>query len=248
VSTQDGDHILIRIYRHKDNNSDQPLPAYIFYHGGGYLFGTLSSEDAACARIAVSLPVAVVNICYRHTPEFTYPTAHNDAWAAFEWAITNAHSLQIDKRQLVVGGISAGGGLASSVVLRHTRKLTTSDAKAVTSQAVILGQLLCIPWLIHRDAYPSKRFASPDRNSYNQCASAPVLPMYQLNMFTDLLECKTPNDPLLISPGLLSGSQASSLPKTAIVVAGNDPLRDDGLMMATDLQDHGLVTLLDTSS
>lgn len=231
VPTSDRDHIPVRIYRSNDANADTLLPAYIFYHGGGYLFGTVSSEDAACARIAAQIPVAVINVCYRHTPDFKHPTQHNDAWEALEWIIANAEDLKVDRKRLIVGGISAGGGLACSVAVRHVGQ--TSHPKA---EAAICGQLLCIPWLIHQDAYPHGKFTSQDKSSCYQCAEAPVLPMRQLNLFADLLECKIPDDDVMMSVGNMTDGTASRLPKTAFIVAGNDPVRDDGLMMATTFQ------------
>ncbi|KAJ9606666.1 hypothetical protein H2200_008674 [Cladophialophora chaetospira] len=233
VSTSDGDRIPIRVYRSNDADADMHLPAYIFYHGGGFLFGSISSEDAACSRIAAETHVAVVNVCYRHTPDFKHPTQHNDAWEAFEWIDANAENLKVDRNKLIVGGISAGGGLACSVAVRHIERANHQTSKP---RAVIRGQLLCIPWLIHRDAYPFHRFESQDKSSYRQCAGAPVLPMAQLNLFADLLECNTPNDVMLMSVGNMSDDMASRLPKTVLITAGNDTVRDDGLMMATMLQ------------
>lgn len=238
VSTSDGSQIAVRTYRSNDADANSLLPAYIFYHGGGFLFGTILSEDAGCARIAADMPVVVVSVCYRHTPEFKHPTHHEDAWAAFEWIAAHAEELRVDKSRFVVGGISAGGGLASSVTVRHVEGLNQQSLK---SKAVILGQVLVIPWLIHRDAYPFDKFVSREKNSYSQCAGAPVLPMYQLNMFTDLLECSAPEDPVLMSVGNMTNEMAGRLPKTALMMAGNDPVRDDGLMMATMLKAQSLV-------
>ena len=233
MPASDGSQIPVRVYRSNDADADDLLPAYIFYHGGGFLFGSISSEDAGCARIAAEMPVAVVNVCYRHTPEFKHPTQHEDAWAAFEWISAHTEELRIDKNRFIVGGVSAGGGLASSVTVRHVQRVNQPSPKP---SAVILGQLLVIPWLIHRDAYPFDKFVSQEKNSYHQCAGAPVLPIYQLDMFTDLLECSVPIDPVLMSVGNMTEEVAGRLPKTALMVAGNDPLRDDGLMMATTLK------------
>lgn len=220
-----------RIYRPK-TTVRQPLPAYIFFHGGGFLFGTLSSEDAGCARIVDALQgdVCVVNVCYRHTPDDRYPTQHHDAWDALEWVAAHSDELAIDPRALVVGGISAGGGLACSVALQ-----ASSSSSANIN---LRGQVLCIPWLIHRDAYPFEVFASRDKASYEQCRGAPVLPLSQLDMFTDELGCDSPRDPSM-SVGLVPDDRVRRLPKTAMIVAGMDPLRDDGLLMAARLRDQG---------
>ncbi len=221
------------MYRSIDAKAETLLPAYIFYHGGGFIFGSVSSEDAACARIAAELPVAVVNVCYRHTPDFKHPTQHNDASEAFEWIAAHAEDLNIDRNRCFVVGVSAGVCLPVSVAVRHAEQAKQLSAK---SRAVVRGQLLCIPWLIHRDAYPFHKFVSREKNSYAQCAGAPVLPKAQLNLFTDLLECNAPDDDVLMSVGNMADEVAGRLPKTALIVSGNDPVRDEGLMLGTTLK------------
>jgi acetyl esterase/lipase len=76
-STRDGQTIPIRVYRPRDA-ADTISFRCTFFHGGGYLFGTFSSEDANCARIVTALPIVAVSVCYRHTP-FKHPTQYNDA-------------------------------------------------------------------------------------------------------------------------------------------------------------------------
>ena len=93
------------------------LPIYMHFHGGGFLFGTLSSEDAICSRLAVNTHVVVINVNYRHTPEYTYPAAWNDAEDAFVWVCENIARLNGDPDKIVVGGISAGAWLAASLTV-----------------------------------------------------------------------------------------------------------------------------------
>lgn len=111
------DNFLIptRIYNPKNQAGN--LPIYIFYHGGGFIYGTLDSEDTACYRIVAAMDVIVVNVCYRHTPQYKFPAAHNDALDAFDWIVENAEAFRGDLSNVILGGISAGANLAVYVAL-----------------------------------------------------------------------------------------------------------------------------------
>ncbi|KAM5372132.1 hypothetical protein ACJZ2D_007665 [Fusarium nematophilum] len=93
IPSRDGSLIEVRSYRPVNVLRTTPLPLYIHLQGGGFMFGTLNSEDAICTRIACGSEVVVLNVNYRHTPEFTYPTPWNDAEDAFEWAHDNMEKL-----------------------------------------------------------------------------------------------------------------------------------------------------------
>ena len=118
VPVRNGQSIDVRIYRFT-NEKNTVLPAYVYLHEGGYLFGLLFSEDAHCARITSALNIIVISVGYRHTPEFTYLTQHNDAWDVSCWIKQNAEKVGIKQDQVAIGGISAGAGLAASVVFRE---------------------------------------------------------------------------------------------------------------------------------
>lgn len=177
----------------------------------------------------------MVHVGYRHTPQFKYPTQHNDAWDAFLWLTKNIRLLGGDSNRVIVGGISSGGGLAASVVLRAQEKKSPVDRRLR-----IVGQLLMIPWLIPSKPYPFHLLKSPDISSYVQNIHAPILPANQLGMFRDLLDA--PDSCLAdisLCPPLALNEKLKGLPKTAVVVAGMDPLRDEGLLYADKLTDNG---------
>jgi acetyl esterase/lipase len=172
----------------------------------------------------------VVHVCYRHTPEFVFPTQHHDAWDGFEWVLANAETLEVDSRSVAVGGISAGGMLAAAVVLQEV-KLAKEKGRTVR----VKGQLLAIPWLIHRDAYPWHLFAEREKASLVQCADAPILPEQRYNLFTDLLMAANPKDPLM-NTALAADEDLAGMPRTAFIVNGWDMLRDDGFIYAEKLE------------
>ncbi|CAI4212643.1 unnamed protein product [Parascedosporium putredinis] len=127
IATRDGQTIEGRTYRPASVPADEILPLYIHFHGGGYFFGTLASEDAICARIALGARVIVLNVNYRHTPEYTYPTAWDDGQDAYAWVHAHVAELGVDPAKVVVGGISAGAHITSSLTLQQ------SLGKALTS-------------------------------------------------------------------------------------------------------------------
>ncbi|KAF9889823.1 hypothetical protein FE257_006913 [Aspergillus nanangensis] len=244
IPTRDNSTIPVRIYKPKDTSaSTPPLPVYFFLHGGGYLFGSLDTEDANCSRVIASSPspLMVVHANYRHTPQFKYPTPHNDAWDAFLWLGRNIASLGGDRQQVIVGGISAGAGLAASVVLRAQQP--AESGSAVHHDMHIVGQLLMIPWLIPTRNYPLDLIVSKDRSSYVQNIQAPILPETQMKMFIDLLDAPV-SEPVdvYLCPSLAPDQTLGCTPKTVVVVAGMDPLRDEALLYADRLETNRVPT------
>lgn len=203
------------------------LPVYLYFHGGGFIFGTLSSEDTNCERIVAGLDIVIVNVCYRHTPQFKHPTQVNDAWDAFQWVCDNFDTIGGDKNQLIIGGTSAGGSLASAVVLEEN--------KPSIGRGRIKGQVLCVPWLFHPDALPFHLLGSEDISSYHQHADAPIIPRTQLDLFKHCLGAEDPSDTSLFI-GNCTDRDVIGMPNTALLVSGMDPFRDEALLFDEKLK------------
>jgi acetyl esterase len=92
-----------------------PHPVFVHLHGGGFMFGTIDSvyNDAKCAHICRHAGCVVVTVDYRLAPEFRFPTASEDCYAALLWTVEHAGLLQMDVDRIAVGGESAGGNLAA---------------------------------------------------------------------------------------------------------------------------------------
>lgn len=109
-----GGEIPVRVYR-----PDAPDPAtLVFYHGGGWVLGTLDSADDICRNLAARSGCLVISVDYRLAPEHPFPAAVDDAYAALKWASEYADSFGGDTDRLGVAGTSAGGNLAGSTALR----------------------------------------------------------------------------------------------------------------------------------
>ena len=90
--------------------------AIIWIHGGGYVVGT-AREDARAISFVENLNCTVVSIDYKLSPEFKHPEGMLDCYAGLLWVVDNAQNLGIDTERIVIGGESAGGGMAARTVL-----------------------------------------------------------------------------------------------------------------------------------
>ena len=149
IETRDGSTIAARSYRSIEKKGSTNVPVLVFFHGGGYILGSVSGDDPACARIAIETGILVLNCEYRLTPEHTYPTAWYDSQDALAWLFGNIDSLGGDASKVIVGGNSAGGQLAASLVLeQHLGK-----SEVLKALPPIAGQLLMVALLVDPATY-----------------------------------------------------------------------------------------------
>ncbi|KAI9926155.1 hypothetical protein MW887_004618 [Aspergillus wentii] len=248
IPGRDGYSIEGRTYRPSNVLESQSLPVYIHLHGGGFFVGTLSSEDATCSRIVTSLaeenfPVVVLNINYRHTPEYPFPIAWNDTEDAFHWLHDNIDQVGGDSSKIVVGGISAGALLTASLALIQNLGIDESLAK----RPKIRGQILMIPPLVIGDAYETqlKQLVSPEVSSYRQNEFAPILPVARMQLFSKLMgvdKVKIEDNDRRVNPGNATADEVKGLPPAVFGIAGRDPLRDEGLFYGKLLTENGVPT------
>ena len=230
IPSRESHTIPLRVYKPKSGPA--PEGAVLYFHGGGYLLGDETSDDYVCCQIASETQVVVLSVIYRHTDEHKHPAQIDDAWDAFQYVRDNSSTLEpAVYKHLGVLGISAGCTLAASVVLREL-ELSRSEPGY---KRLIKGAVLGIPWLIHIDNYPFDLFKSREASAKIQNQETPVIPSARLQLFSDLLGAKDPRERLLNIP-LLADEDLQDWPKTAFLVAGADPLRDDGLLFAKKLE------------
>lgn len=114
-SVPGSDHAKALVFDPVDRTS---AGALLWIHGGGYIGGRASMDQALCARFASELGMLVVGVEYRLAPEDPFPAPLDDCFAVLEWLHDEAAALGVDPARIAVGGASAGGGLAAAVVQR----------------------------------------------------------------------------------------------------------------------------------
>ncbi|KAI0370639.1 hypothetical protein BV20DRAFT_1121315, partial [Pilatotrama ljubarskyi] len=215
----------------------QGLPILVWYHGGGFVAGSLDVDDGYLRSLCAALQLSIVSVDYRLAPEHPFPTGFNDAYTGLQWAAVHASTLDGSlKRGFLVGGVSAGANLAAAVAL-HARD---DPFFAPGSGREITGQLLQTPQVIHPEAQVGRY--SAELRSMQEQADAPFLTASKVRAFASALRAP-PND-LRVSP-LLAPSHAA-LPPAYVQVFGLDPLRDEGLLYVRLLREAGVDVRLDT--
>lgn len=185
-----------------------PTPPMVWFHGGGFVAGTLDAVDPLCRALAISTASPVISVDYRLAPEHPFPAALDDCVA-----VVRAFA---SRGVVVVGGDSAGGGLAAST------------CQALVGEDVpIAAQVLLNPFLDNTLSFPS----------VDECAEGYGLTRSHLRHFAALyVGDADPADPKcspVLAPSL------AGLPPAVIVTAEYDPLRDEGETYARRLSEAG---------
>lgn len=239
IPTRDGSTIEARTYRSVKNEKAEKLPVYLYFHGGGFIFGTLDGENASCAQTAINTGAIVLNVNYRHTPEHTFPTAWYDAQDAFVWLHKNIDKVGGDPSKVLVGGVSAGGQLAASLTLeKHLGK-----SEVLKGLPEIAGQILIIPCLASPYTYDEGPGKKLKVSSYVENEFAPVLPKTTIEFFIGLLKVDKPDHKdTKVNIVNATEDEVKGLPPTVLGIAGLDPLRDEALLYGKLLSETNVPT------
>jgi acetyl esterase len=213
-----GGPLAVRVYRF---SAEPDQPAVVYFHGGGFVIGSLESHDGTCRRLAHGAGCTLISVDYRLAPESKFPAAVDDAYAATAWVADNAAALKIDPSRIAVAGDSAGGNLAAVVAI------LTRDRRG----PALVHQLLIYP-------VTDMAFAS---ESYVTNGDDYFLTRDMMAWFGEQYVPKghPPEDPML-SP--LYAEDLSDLAPATVITAEYDPLRDEGEAYARRLTEAGVAT------
>jgi acetyl esterase len=215
------EHILVpgpeslltaRIYRPSEDIS---LPLLLYFHGGGFVLGSLNAYDSSCRSLANSAHCIVLSLAYRQAPEHPFPAAHEDAFAAYRWALRNAAALGADPYRIAVAGESAGGNLAAAVCLM-------AKSRGIRQP---IHQLLVYPIADNR----------LDTDSYQEHASAKPLNRAMMRWFWKHYLGENPGNEYSCP---LRSQELSGLAPATIITAEIDPLRSEGEHYADRLRSY----------
>jgi acetyl esterase len=211
-----GGEIPLRIYTPEGSG---PFPAIVFFHGGGWVIGTLDTHDGVCRQIAKRAGAVVVSVDYRLAPEHKFPAAPEDCYAATLWVAENAAKIGVDACRLAVGGDSAGGNLAAAVSLMARDR----------GKPKIAYQVLIYPVTEH----------SYDTASYRENADGYLLTKDSMVWFWNHY-LRSPADGAQPYASPLRARDLKGLPPAMVVTTEFDPLRDEGEAYAERLRQAGV--------
>ena len=210
-------NITVRVYT---PNPKSGLPILVFFHGGGFVAGSLDSHDTPLRSLANRCECIVVSVAYRLAPENIYPAAPEDAYAATRWVAEHATNIGGDPRRIAVAGDGTGGNLAAVVTLMARER----------GAPPLLFQLLIYPMLDASTMRPSWWIES-DAPGISRESKNAVLRTY-LPATADL------NDPF-IAP--IHAKNFRNLPPALLITyEGNDPMRAEGEEYARRLTQDGV--------
>lgn len=200
-----------------------PIGVLVFFHGSGFVIFDLDTHDRECRLLAQQAGVVVVSVDYALAPEHPFPAAFDDCLAATRWVAANRVALDVSGKPIAVGGDSAGGNLAAAV----------SAALRADPQCRLRCQMLVYPVTDLANRAPSYK-----KNGQGYLLTAAMMEFF--------IGCYTPDasqrHDSRASP--LLGESFAGLPKTLVISAELDPLRDEGEAYARALKKAGVdVTL-----
>lgn len=206
----------IRIVRSK--GAEEPLPVVMYFHGGGWVLGDKITHDRLVREIANGTHAAVVFVDYINSPEATYPTQNEQAYAAMQYAVEHARELNLDASRLAVAGDSVGGNMAAAITLMTKER----NGPKIAYQVLL---------------YPVVEYMSKTR-SMQDLADGPGLTAKTMQWMFDLEGLDGSEKDITAYPLRATLEQLKGLPD-ALVITDDDILRDDGEAYASKLSQAG---------
>jgi acetyl esterase len=221
IPVRDGSSIAARLYA----PSHAVLPVLVYFHGGGFVIGSVATHDGLCRQLSHLAQCAVLSVDYRLAPEHKFPTAHNDAWDAVQWVAQQGPANLWDVSRIALGGDSAGGTLAAACAI-----------EARNAGLALALQLLFYPGCAGHQNTPSHRTFG-----HGFVLEEPHITFFFDHYVRDVHD----RDDWRFAPmdGLTSDGQVADLSGVApawIGLAECDPLVDEGIQYADRLRMAGV--------
>lgn len=217
VSDFEVEEFRVRVYRPK--SPTPPGPVLLFFHGGGWVMGSLATHEGLCRRLAFLTELPVVAVDYRLAPEHPYPAAINDSRAALRWLFEPSSAHQLEVTEAVLIGDSAGGQLAAVLANENAR---TKNPLPVAAQVLIYPM---VDLTMESPSYSRVREGFP--------VVADTIAWFADHYLPGNIDRSAPE----ISPAM--GQPPAGLPSTLVITVDNDPLVDEGAEYAASLAKVG---------
>ncbi len=212
-----GSTLPARLYDPPDRPEGPGL--IVFFHGGGWVMGSIEAHDTFCRFVARRARVKVLSVGYRLAPEHPFPAAVDDASAAFRWAAAQADALGVDRERIAVGGDSAGGNLAAAVALTARSAAEVAPRLAWLVYPIVDARLDDESVKLFGDGLVLERRAMEEMLGHYAATA-----LDRLDPRCSVVDAPVPPD----------------MPPTHIVTAGMDILRDQAERFGERLRAHGV--------
>lgn len=216
----DNHNIPIRIFNPSDKSDIKYI--LVFFHGGGWVTGNINSYDKVCSNLSNRTGQLVISVDYRLAPEFPFPAAVNDCYEATKEIYNDINEFDLEKKDIVLIGDSAGGNLAAVVSLLGRDKKEFNVKK----------QILLYP-ATYNDHSSSSKFKSVHENGTDYILTSKRIQDYMELYVTKSEDYNSPYFAPLLADDL------SNQPETLIITAQFDPLRDEGEAYGQKLIEFG---------
>ena len=197
-----------------------PLPVIVYFHAGGFVVANIEVYAASAKILADQVGAVVISVGYRLAPEHKFPTAHNDAYAAYLWAISHADAIRGNPKKIALVGESAGGNLAIATAIK------ARDEGVLLPAAIVA---------IYPIAGVDTLTASYVKNANVKPLSRPLMVWFDKQYLNNDNELKDTRMDLV-------NANLKGLPPTTIITDEIDPLQSEGLTMVRKLKAAGVNT------
>ncbi|CAG2154346.1 Carboxylesterase NlhH [Cupriavidus numazuensis] len=222
IAVHDGQRVPVRVYRPR--TASAMLATVVFFHGGGFVLGSVELMDDIARKLCRDLDAVVVSVDYRLAPEHPFPAAHDDALAATSWAIRNVSALGGDPARIGVAGESAGANLAASTAL-----LLRDQGETLAAQLLIV---------------PGVDLARDTQKLEAARGEFPMLSPTDLRDISRLYMGERAALAGRFPPSPMHAVNVHRLPPAVVAVAGHDPLCEEGTRYAARLEAAGVPVCL----
>lgn len=210
-------NINIRIFASQKLNSK----AIIYFHGGGFVHGNIDTYDHLCSKIALKTNCLVISVDYKLAPEYKFPIALEECYELVKKLSIDLKIDEYEFQKIILMGDSAGGNLAGAI------SLMSSERK----EFKIDSQILVYP-VTYYDHSESSKFLSVSQNGNDWLLTNKKLDEYFSLYVSNRKDLKNPYISLILSKNLFNQ------PKTLIITAEFDPLKDEGIEFAKILKEN----------
>jgi acetyl esterase len=199
---------------------DRPL--IVYFHGGGWVIGNLDTHDPFCRSLADASKSTIMSIDYRLAPEHVFPAAHDDCLSATDWILANLNTLAPNNGKVVLAGDSAGGNL------------TACTAATLINEPRLVGTIMIYPATEHY----LKGFPSFREHAKSKPLTAPIMRWFIDTYLGDTAPAATEAKTVFVN----RRTDYKGFPRSLVITAERDVLRDDGKRLGVTLRQAGVDT------